>query len=186
MRKPATRETKAGACHLGLAQNKTGFSLLQCPSIGHEPTTTSAARRARAANALATPPPERERAQWRNRVCAHTQAGCLLETAAGTWEHDLVPKREASRWCSGLPKDMGRLQPARRGARAASARDAPPPERCKRSGAIACAHTRKWAVLEAAAGTSEHGVAPKERGHSLVQWPFIREDNTKLFLPPPC
>ena len=121
MRKPATRETKAGACHLGLAQNKTGFSLLQCPSIGHEPTTTSAARRARAANALATPPPERERAQWRNRVCAHTQAGCLLETAAGTWEHDLVPKREASRWCSGLPKDMGRLQPARRGARAPQA-----------------------------------------------------------------
>ena len=62
---------------------------------------------------------------------------------------------------------------ATRRARAASARDAPPPERCKRSGAIACAHTRKWAVLEAAAGTSEHGVAPKERGHSLVQWPFI-------------
>ena len=186
MRKPATRETKAGACHLGLAQNKTGFSLLQCPSIGHEPTTTSAARRARAANALATPPPERERAQWRNRVCAHAgrlpvgDRGWYVGTRPCTEERGL----SLVQWPS---KGHGSTTTsATRRARAASARDAPPPERCKRSGAIACAHTRKWAVLEAAAGTSEHGVAPKERGHSLVQWPFIREDNTKLFLPPPC
>ena len=98
---------------------KTGFSLVQCPSIGPGPTTTSAARRARAESVLAAPPPEIERAQWRDRVCAHTQAGCLMEAAAGTWERGssaLYRRREASRWRSGLSKGMGRLQPARRGA----------------------------------------------------------------------
>ena len=41
---------------------------MQCPFIGHGPTTTSAAQRARAASARAAPPPHRERS--RVRTCA--------------------------------------------------------------------------------------------------------------------
>ena len=66
---------------------------MQYSIIGYEPTITSAARRARAASARDAPPPERERAQWRSRVCAHAQAGCsLLGGAADTSEHGFAPK----------------------------------------------------------------------------------------------
>ena len=93
-------------------------------------TTTSAARRAHTASARAAPPPERERAQWRDRVWAHAQAGCSLKVAADTSEHGLAPKERGSllvQW-SFLGYGPTTTSAARR-ARAASVRAAPPPER---------------------------------------------------------
>ena len=55
----------AGTWEHGLAPKKGGFSLVQCPSMVHGTIAASAARRARATSARATPPPQREPAQWR-------------------------------------------------------------------------------------------------------------------------
>ena len=113
-------------------------------------------------------------------ACAHTRkpAACWrLRLARGSTV--LHRRREASRWCNALPKGMDRLQPTRRGACALQARLLRLlPREIKRSGAIACAHTRKRVVREAAAVTSEHGFLPKERALSLVQCPSIGHGTT--------
>ena len=80
----------------------------------------------------------------------------------------LHQRREASRWCSGLPKDINRLQHARSGARApqarVSARATPPSHRERaRWRDRVCAHAQTGCSSEAAAGTSEHGLAPEGR-----------------------
>jgi len=53
-RKPAHEvDAAAGTWKHGLPTKKGGLSLVQCPSIGHEAITASAARRARAVTARA-------------------------------------------------------------------------------------------------------------------------------------
>ena len=79
-------------------------------------------------------------------------------------------RRAASRSCSALSQGVERPQPARRGARARQARVLRLlPRESQRSGAQA-RYTRKPALeVGAAAGTWEHGLAPKKGGLSLVQ-----------------
>ena len=85
-----------------------------------------------------------------------------------------------SRWHSGLPQSMHRLQPARRGARTAQVRVLRLlPRESARWRFRVCAHANAGCSLfEAAAGTSEHGLAPKERAVSLAQWAFIGQGPT--------
>ena len=173
-RKLAVREAAAGTSQHGLAPKERGLSLVQWPFIGHEPTTTSAVRRARAASARAGPtPPQRASAVAQTRVRTRAFGLCgrpRLERCTTV----LHRRKEASRWCSALLYGMNRVQPARRGVRGPQARVLRLlPTESERSGAIACAHTCNRAVRETAAGTSQHGLAPKERGPSLVQWPFV-------------
>ena len=78
-RKP-TREvrTRAGTREPCLAPKKGGFSLVQCPSMIHEAITARAARRASTTSACASPPPQREPAQWRASAL-HAQAASRSE-----------------------------------------------------------------------------------------------------------
>ena len=73
MRKPAVRVTKNDASHHGLASNKKALSTARRPSRVGWPKPTRAAWRARAANALAAPPPHTERVRW-PLSCAHARA----------------------------------------------------------------------------------------------------------------
>ena len=56
--------------HHGRASKERDCSLVQCPFIGHEPTTTSAVWRARTASSSAAPP-QRDSERWR--ACAAWQ-----------------------------------------------------------------------------------------------------------------
>ena len=157
----------------GITPRGRDLSLVQLSSEGHGSATSSAARRMHDASAHAAPPPEREIAQWRFRVCAHAQAGCSLDSVAGTSEYGISP-REAFRWCSGHPNGMDRLQPARCGARAPQAhvlrfllRES------ARWRVREFAHANTGYSLEAAAGTLEHGRASREGGVLMAQWAFV-------------
>ena len=91
--------------------------------------------------------------------------------------------RKASRWCSTLSYDMGRLQPARHGVHASQAHVLRLlPTDSQRGGALAGA-TRKpgarW-TSKTTACTSERGLAPKERGFSLVQCPSTGHGRTPI------
>ena len=88
----------------------------------------------------------RESARWRIRVCAHANAGCLLEAAAGTSEQGRAPRERAvsmAQWASmghGLTLVSGGAARARRKrACCASSRER------VRGSAFACAHTRTLA-----------------------------------------
>ena len=54
--------------HLGLASKERGRLPMQCASAVRRPTSISGARRARAVVSLASPPPERQAAQWHARA----------------------------------------------------------------------------------------------------------------------
>ena len=139
------------------------------------------AARARRKRACCASSRERVSAVARSRV--RTRASRMPVVSRGRYVGarpcTLYQKREASRWRSALLKGMNRLRPARR-ARAASVRATPHPEReIAQWRDRVCAHAQDGCSLEAAAGTSEHGFAPKERALSLVQCPSIRhESNT--------
>ena len=68
---------------------------------------------------------------------------------------------------------MYRPQPARHGARVLQARAAPAPYRQPARWHARVRHANAGWSLEAAAGTLEHGLAPKKRGFSPVQCLFI-------------
>ena len=141
------------------------------PFDRHGPTTTSAARRARAASSSAAPPPERQRAQARLR-CATRGAGLALEAAAGTSHHGRAPKERGLSPVQCLYVAM--TDHNQRGtARARSKLEccASSPETAS-AGAPALVTRGAGLALEAAAGTSHHGRAPKERGLSPAQCPF--------------
>ena len=88
--------------------------------------------------------------------------------------------RGPSRWHSGLPQSMDRLQPARHGGRTAQVRVLRLlPRESARWRVRVCAHANAGcSLLEAAAGTSEHGRAPRERAVSLARWAFIGQGPT--------
>ena len=125
-----------------------------------------AQRGARAASARAAPRPERNRAHWGLR---HARRGaCLvLEAGASTPSTVVHRKREASRCYSALCHRACTDSSQR--ACAASARAAPPPKRKRAQWRLRHARRGACLALEAAADTSEHGRAPKERGLSLMQ-----------------
>ena len=96
-------EAVDGTSEQDRAPRKRAVSLAQCASMGHGPTPTSAAERARAASAHAAPPPEGEHAEWRTRVCAHANAGCSLEAVDGTSKQGRAPREMAvslAQWAS--------------------------------------------------------------------------------------
>ena len=166
---------EAAACtsHEGLAPKDRGLSTMQCSFIGYAPTITSAARRARAASSRTASPPERKRAQWRLSA-RHAKGGCVLEVAASKSHHDLAPKE---RGLSPMPHPFYRVRTDHRQRSTARTRSK---RACasSRERASAVAHSRArhamaFCVWEASAGTSQRGLAPKETGNSLVQWPCI-------------
>ena len=164
-------EAAAGTSVHGLAPRERALSLAQWASIEHEPTPTSAARHAHAASARGAPPPERDSVRGGAFFCAHAQESCLLETATDTSERGLAPRERAvslAQWAS-IEHESTPTSAARR-ARTASARGAPPPERERaRWRVCVCAHANTGCWSEAAAGTSQHGRAPRERAVSLAQ-----------------
>ena len=166
---------RTGTSEHGLASKERGLSLVQRPSLGHDLSKTSAARRAQAASARAGPPPERESERSGAIACAHTRKRAVWETAAGSSQHGLAPKGgglSLVQWPF-IGHEPTTTSAARR-ARSASARAAPPlhRERARWRDRV-CAHAQAGCSSEAAAGTSEHGLAPKERALSLVQCPSL-------------
>ena len=121
----------------------------------------------------------RESAWWRFRVCAHANIGCSLEAVASTSEHGRAPMERAvslAQWA--FVRHGPTPTSAAPRASTASARAPLPPER-ERVVAHFPVHTRERPMLvEAAAGKSEHGRAPKERAVSLAQWPSKRHGPT--------
>ena len=77
--------------HHGLAPKDRGLPSVQYSSTARGPTTTCAARRARAASLPIPPPPEIQPAQWRLFAC-HVNAGCALEVTARRSHQGLAPK----------------------------------------------------------------------------------------------
>ena len=74
---------------------------------------------------------------------------------------------------------MNRLQLARRGAHTPQARVLRHlPRQSARGGVIFCAHAQESYLLEAAAGTSERGRAPRKRAVSLAQWASTEHGST--------
>ena len=173
-RKPAHEVgTAAGTWEHGLAPKKGGLSLVQCPFIGHGATTASAARRARAASARAAPPPQREPAQWRTSAL-HAQAAS--RSGRRGWHVGARPCTEEGRPLARAVPFHGRgatAAGASQRARAASARAAPPPQREAAQWRTSALHAQAGSRSGAAAGTWEHGLAPKKGGPSLVQCPSI-------------
>ena len=165
-------QAAAGMSEHGLAPKEKSFSLMQCPFKEHEPTTTSAERRARSACARGAPPPEREIEQWRNRVRAHAQAGWSFEAAAGTSEHGLEPNGRGSSLvqCSLIERGMTTTSAAR-GAWAASARAAPPPKKeIEQWRDRVCAHAQAGWSLEAAAPQLARRSTALHRRIEAVRW----------------
>ena len=136
-------------------------------------------RRKRACCALSR---ERERARWRFFSCAHAQVSCSLEAAAGMSEHGRSPRGVAvklAQWAF-IGHESTPTSAARR-VHAASARGAPPPERERARAVVlflSCAHAQLSCSLEAAAGMSEHGRAPRGVAVKLAQWASIEYEPT--------
>ena len=87
--------------------------------------------------------------------------------------------RGPTRWRSGLPYGIARLQLAQRGAHAPQARVLGlRPAEGVRWRVHVCAHSNAGCSLEAAADPSEHGRAPRERAVSLAQWGFVGYEPT--------
>ena len=117
----------------------------------------------------------RESARWRVRVCTHANAGCsLLEAAAGTSEHGRAPKERA------VSLAQGPTPTTRRGARTPHVRVLRPlpRERSRAMAFFSCAHAQESYLLEAVAGTSERGRAPRERPVNLAHWAFLEHEPT--------
>ena len=83
-------EVTAHRSHHGLAPKDRGRPSVQYSSTARGPTTTFAARRARAASLPIPPPLERQPAQWRLFAC-HVNAGCELEVRARRSHQGLAP-----------------------------------------------------------------------------------------------
>ena len=146
------------------------------PSIGPTPITASAARRARATSSHGAPSPQRWRAQAPFlRKCASAQVGLPLEAAAAMSQHGRAPKERGLSLvqCPSLVYEPTITRAARR-ARAASKRAAPPPESWPAQWHSRACHADVGCALEAAPGTSHHGLAPKERGLPSVQYLVVR------------
>ena len=163
-------EAVDGTSEQGRAPRERATSLAQYASIGHEPTPTSAAERARAASACAAPPASRERAGWRVRVCAHANAGCSLEAVDSTSEHGRAPRKRAvslAQWAS-MNLETTPASAARRACASKAKVLCLLPGESQRSGAQA--HYTRKPPYEARARvcTWEHGIAPKKVGFSLM------------------
>ena len=166
-------EPAAGKTERGRARRERPVLLAQWPLIGYGPTQTSVVQRARVVSARAAP--TRERARGGAFACAHTR------TSAACWRPQLARRSTAvhrgigpSRWRGGLLSIMSQLQPARCSARAPQARVLcllPRESACWR--VRVCAHANAGCSLEAAAGTSEHGRASRERAVLMAQWASI-------------
>ena len=104
----------------------------------------------------------------------------LLEAAAGTSERGRAPMERAAslaQWA--FIENASTLTSAARHAYAASARAAPPHENASaRGGVFSCAHAQESYLLEAVAGTSERGCAPRKRAVSLAQWASTEHAST--------
>ena len=161
----------AGMSHCGRAPKERGLLPVQCLFIVHGPITTSAARRARAESLRVALSPEKQRAQWRARVC-HAKACCFLEAVAGMPYHGRAPKERGLSpvQCPGLVNGPTTTSAARR-TRAESSRTALPPERQRAQWRARACHAKAGWFLKAVAGMLHHGRAPKERGLSPVQCP---------------
>ena len=115
----------------------------------------------------------RERSvRWHVRMCAHANAGYSLGAAAGTSDHGRAPRERAVSLAQSPFIWHGPPPPsAEPRERFAIARGAPPPKREACGGTYA----QESCLLEAAASTSEHGRAPRERV-SLAQWASVRHE----------
>ena len=110
----------------------------------------------------------------RSGACSHAArmpASCWSQLACRTTA--IHRKMEASHRCSARPWCVGRLQPARHGARAATLRISPPPKRQPPQWRSFACHTNADCALEVTARTSRHGLASIGRCLSPVQCPFI-------------
>ena len=173
-------EAAAGTSQHGRAPRERAVSLAQWDSIGQGTTPTSAARRAHAASARGAPPPERESARGCAYSCVHAQESLWLKAAASMSERCRAPREgtvSLAQWTS-MGHEPTPTSAAQR-VHAASARGARPPEReCARWRVCVCAHANAGCSTEAAAGTSQHGRAPRQRAVSLAQWASIGHEPT--------
>ena len=162
-------EGTARTSHHGLAPKERGLPPVQCHSVARGPIVASAARRARAASSGVLPPPEKQPAQWRLRV-GHAKAGCALEVIACKSHHGCAPQERGLplAQCPAILRRTIATSAAQR-ARASSSRVLPPPESQPAQWRLRTCHANSGSPLEAAAGTSYHGLAPKERCLSPVQ-----------------
>ena len=158
----------AGTWEHGSAPKKGGFSLVQCPFIGHGASAAGTARRAPATSARAGPPPQREQTQ-RCASALHAQAtspseGQGFARGSTAWHR----RRAASRLSSARLSRMPRVSPTRRGAKArvGSARAAPPPTRKRAQWRTSALHAQATSPSE---GQGWHvGAQPCTEGGRLL------------------
>ena len=116
----------------------------------------------------------RESTRWRVRVCAHANAGCLLEAATGTTKHGRALRERAVLLAKRAYVGHGPTPTsAARRAHAASERAAPPPRESTRWRVCVCAHANAGCLLEAATVTTKHGRAPRERAVPLAKRAYL-------------
>ena len=113
----------------------------------------------------------RDSTRWRVRVCAHANAGCTLEAVAGSSEHGHAPREWAvslAQWA--LICHVPALTSLRR-ARTPQARVLRLlPRESTQWSVRAYAHSNAGCSSETAAGTSEHGHAPRHRERGPSRW----------------
>ena len=112
----------------GRTPTERAVPLAQCASIGYGPTPTST-EGARTSQARVLRLLLRESVRWRDRVCAHANSVCSLETAAGMSEHGHAPMERNVKLAQWAFMGYGTTPTTAAGrAHVASACAAPPPE----------------------------------------------------------
>ena len=122
----------------------------------------------------------RERARVGAFACAHTRTPASRTRPQLARPGTPVHRGKGPPRCRiRRPWGVSRLQSARRGAHTLRARVLRLlPRESARWRVCVCAHANAGCFLEAAAGTSEHGRAPRERAFWLARWPSIEYGST--------
>ena len=168
-------EAAAGTWHHVLRRSRETFrchGLLYSAWADHNQRGTAPSRgRSRAAL-----PPKRRAVQWSARTC-HAKAGCSWHVSP----HGLAPKERGvpQVQCSFTVPEPVATSAARR-AHTARWRAAPSPERQPAQRRVRACHAKAGCGLEAAAGTSHHGLAPTEGGLPPVKCPVTLRGPTAI------
>ena len=111
--------------------------------------------------------------RWRDRVCAHANSVCSLETAAGTSKHGRAPTEWTVKLAQWSFMGYGPNSTAQRGVRASQARELSfVPRESERSGAQAHDTRKPPREVRVRAGTWEHGLAQQEGRRLARTAPF--------------
>ena len=154
---------------------------MQCPATKHAPTTTRATLRAHVASARAAPLPHRQPAQRRARA-RHAKAVCERLRPQVARRSAVLHRRGRGGLAGAVPFHRTEVDYNQRGTTCAHRQRACCASSPQTANAVAHAcvrHTNSGCSLEATAGTSKRGLAPREGERFLaVQYPSIGHEPT--------